>query len=109
MADLIKLLLFIGIGYFLYSNFWGNESGCAEYSSKYSCEYVKNKASYNVYYWHNVQANNPSDEKYIATVVGLSPCRNAAESYSRSVNEKWNDRSYICVLMKDGRAIEKHR
>lgn len=109
MDDVVKIILGFGIAYLVYVSFWGEESGCKEYSSQYSCEYVEEKAYYEVYYWRNVEANNPADEKYIASSYGLENCRNAAISYARSINEPWNNRSYICVLMKDGRAMEKHR
>lgn len=107
----MKLFILIIIGYFVYSNFFGNESGCERYASNYSCEYVENKALYEVWYWFNVQESDPKDERYIGTATGLSNCRNLAASHHR-VNESyrtWNSRSYICVLMKDGKRMEKHR
>ena len=106
---MLKVVVFAVIGYFVYINYFGIESGCEEYASRYSCNYVKNEASYDVYYWRNVRKDDPSDEKYIDSVIGLSACRDSAVSYARSINEEWNNRSYICVLMKDGRSMEKHR
>jgi hypothetical protein len=106
---MLKFVIFAVIAYFVYTNFFGIESGCEEYASRYSCDYVKSKASYDVYYWQNVRRGDPSDEKYIASVTGLSACRSSAVSYARSINEEWNNRSYICVLKKDGRSMEKHR
>ena len=106
---MLKVIIVVVIAYFIYSNFFGIESGCDDYASRYSCDYVKTKASYDVYYWRNVQRNNPSDENYIASVTGLSACRDSAISYAHSIKEEWNNRSYICVLMKDGRSMEKHR
>ena len=106
---MFKVIVCAAIAYFVYANFFGIESGCEEYASQYSCDYVKNKASYDVYYWRNVRNGDPSDEGYIASVTGLSACRNSAMSYARSKNEEWNYRSYICALKKDGRLMEKHR
>lgn len=106
---MLKVIIFAVIAYFVYSYFFGVESGCDEYASRYSCNYVKNEATYDVYYWRNIQRNDPSNEKYIASVTGLSACRGSAVSYARSINEEWNNRSYICVLVKDGRSMEKHR
>ena len=106
---MFKFIFFAVIAYFVYGNYFGDESGCEEYSSRYSCDYVKSKASYDVYYWQNVRSNDPSDEKLIASVTGLSDCRNSAVSYANSIDEEWNDRAYICDLKKDGRSMEKHR
>lgn len=106
---MLKVIIFAVVAYFVYANFFSIESGCEEYASRYSCDYVKNKASYDVYYWRNLKRNDPSDEKYIASVTGLSSCRSSAVSYARSINESWNERAYICVLKKDGRSMEKHR
>ena len=104
-----KVILFLFVGYFTFQYFLGEESGCDKYTSKFSCEYVENQASYDVYYWHNVENGNSNDEKFIGSVTGLSSCQNFAVNYARSVNARWNNRSYICVLKKDGRNMEKHR
>lgn len=104
-----KLILLAIIGYFGYQYLLGDESGCDKYASKFSCDYVENKASYDVYYWHSVENNNPADEKYIGSATGLNSCQNFAVNYSRSINAPWNNRSYICVLKKDGKNMEKHR
>jgi hypothetical protein len=72
---------------------------------------VEKKAQYEVWYWFNVEANNPSDERYIGITTGLSNCRDMAIFYNRT-NESfrsWSSRSYICILMKDGKRMEKHR
>ena len=107
--DLLKTAIFVGFCYFLYSTFLGEESGCDKYASKYSCSYVEKKANYDVYYWFDVSAGNAEDEKFIGSTVGLPACKSLAMSYARSHNQRWNDRSYICVLKKDGRNMEKHR
>ena len=99
------------IGYFVYTNFFGDESGCDRYASSYSCEYIEKKAEYEVWYWFNVAEGNANDERYIGTATGLSNCQSVARSYHR-MNESlrpWNSRSYICILMKDGVRMEKHR
>ena len=106
---MIKIIFFLIIGYFSYQYFLGDESGCDEYASKYSCDYVKNKASYDVYYWHNVYNGNSDDEEYIGSTIGLSACRDMAIGYSNSINDTWNNRSYICILKKVLINMEKHR
>ncbi len=107
--DLIKTAIFFTFVYFLYVTFLGEESGCNKYASKYSCSYVEQKANYDVYYWFNVSDGNPEDEKFIGSTIGLSACKNLAMRYASSNNQLWNNRSYICVLKKDGRNMEKHR
>lgn len=104
-----KLILIVIAGYFAYQYFLGEESGCEKYSSKYSCEYVENRASYDVYHRHNVENGDGNNEKFIGSSVGLSACQNFAISYANSINASWNNRSYICILKKDGRNMEKHR
>lgn len=107
--DFIKTVIFFAFLYFLYSTFIGEESGCDKYASKYSCSYVEKKANYDVYYWFNVSAGNAEDEKFIGSTVGIADCKNLAMRYASYHNQAWNDRSYICVLKKDGRNMEKHR
>lgn len=104
-----KVIIFLILGYFAYQYHLGDESGCDKYSSSFSCDYVQNKASYDVYYWRNFQEADPNDEKYIGSVIGLSACQDSAITYANSINAPWNNRSYICVLKKDGRNMEKHR
>lgn len=107
----MPLLFFALFVYVIYTNFIGEESGCDRYASKYSCDYVENKAEYEVWYWFNVADNNPQDERYIGNTKGLSNCKALAVAYHNQ-NESfrpWNSRSYICALMKDGRRMEKHR
>lgn len=106
---LLKTALLFGFIYFVYSIFLGDDSGCNKYASKYSCSYVEKKANYDVYYWFNVSAGNSEDEKFIGSTVGIADCKNLAIRYAASNNKTWNDRSYICVLKKDGRNMEKHR
>lgn len=106
---MFRIIFLLVIGYFIYQLFLGVESGCDKYASRYSCDYVENKALYDVYYWKNVSRSNPSDEIYIGSVTGLSSCEASAISFGRSIGERWNNRSYICVLKKDGRSMEKHR
>ena len=109
MTDLFKLAFWGGCAYLIYANFIGEESGCEKYASKFSCSYVEKKASYDVYYWRNVHDGNPQDERYIGSVKGLSQCQDLAVSQSRVLHERWNERSYICMLVKDGKNLEKHR
>jgi len=95
--------------YFVYTNFFGEESGCDQYASKFSCSYLLEKASYDVYYWHNLSNNDDNDEKLIGHTTGLLNCKNYAVNYASSIHEDWNDRAYICMLVKDGANLEKHR
>ncbi len=82
---------------------------CGQYASKYSCSYVIDRANYDVYYWNDVASDNPDNEKIIGTVKGLAACKNAAAEHAAAIGEDWNDRSYICALVKDGGYAEKHR
>lgn len=109
MMGAIKAVLFFALVYFVYTHWFGEESGCEKYASKYSCSYVENKANYDVYYWRNVYEGNPDDDRYIGSVVGIRECVNFAASYAARIQEPWNERSYICVLKKDGVNMEKHR
>lgn len=98
-----KLIVFCALAALLTS------CSCDEYASDYSCSYVKEKASYDVYYWRNVSEGNAEDEKLIGQVKGLVDCKNMAIGHSIQIGEEWSDRSYICVLVEDGRNMEKHR
>lgn len=105
----MKEIIFLVAAYFIYVNFFGEESGCEKYVSKFSCKYVIEKADYDVYYWKTLFNDNPDDEQLIASVKGLVECTNKAIEHSKLVNEKWNERAYICMLLKDGNNLEKHR
>ena len=105
----MKIIAVIVLTYFIYSVFWGESSGCEEYASQYSCEYVKNKASYHVYFWFRPEDDDEEDNKYIGSTIGLSSCRNMAIAYAERMHIPWNARAYICVLRKDGKNMEKHR
>ena len=102
-------IIFIVLAIFIWGKFFGEESGCEKYASKYSCSFVEEKATYDVYYWARVNEDNEKDNKLIGTITGLRNCRDAALRYSISINDKWTERSYICVLVKDGKSMEKHR
>ena len=105
----MKAIIFIIIAIFVWTNYFGEESGCEKYASKYSCDYVEKKATYEVYYWINVSDGDEKDNKFIGTTVGLLSCRDKAIGYSKSINDKWTERAYICALMKNGNRMEKHR
>lgn len=107
--NFLKALAWLAVAYFVYSNWFGEESGCEKYASKYSCSYVENKATYDVYYWRNVYEGNPEDDRFIGSVIGIRECVNLAASYAARIREPWNERAYICVLKKDGKNMEKHR
>lgn len=99
------ILVVIGIYYFFFSE----HSGCDKYASKYSCDYVQNKAAYDVYYWRRVQEANPMDERFIGSTQGIRSCRDLARSHSVLIEDEWTERSYICVLKVEGKSMEKHR
>jgi hypothetical protein len=107
---MIRNLILLAAGVWAWHTFY-DKAGCEEYASEYSCKYVIEKATYEVWYWLDVGENNPADEKYIGTAVGLSACRTLALAYygQHESFRPWNDRSYICALMDDGRRMEKHR
>ncbi len=105
----MKAILFLAIAYFIYTNFFGEESGCDKYASKFSCKYVIEKAEYDIYYWKKISENNPEDESLIGRVKGLVECKNKAIEHSIFINENWNERAYVCMLVKEGRNLEKHR
>lgn len=95
------VLLAVAVWYFFF-----RDGECKQYASKYSCEFVEKKASYEVYYW--VDLSDERTERYIGSVVGLAACEANAMRYAASINQAWNSRRYICVLNKDGQR-EKHR
>lgn len=70
----MKEIVFIVIAYVIYVNFFGEESGCEKYASKFSCNYVVNDADYDVYFWKNIFDGNENDEKLIGRVKGLVEC-----------------------------------
>ena len=105
----MKTIIFFIIAFFIWTNFFGEESGCDKYSSNYSCDYVEKKATYEVYYWINVSDGDERDNKYVGSTVGLQSCRDIAIRYSNTVKDRWSERSYVCALMKDGKRMEKHR
>jgi hypothetical protein len=106
---MIKFAAIMLIAYFCYQYIFGDETGCKEYASRYSCDYVINRASYDIYYWKNLYKNDPADNVYIGSVTGIVACRDSAIYFARAIKETWNSRAYICVLKKDGKSMEKHR
>jgi hypothetical protein len=105
----MRMVLIVGTVIGVYYFFFSDESGCSKYASNFSCTYVVEKATYDVYYWKNVRYGDPSEETYIGTVTGLINCKNRAVDYAQRIGEQWWDRSYVCMLKKDGRNLEKHR
>lgn len=99
-----------------------SEQSCYKYASQFSCDFIINKATYQVYYWKDVNNNNNNDEKWVGTATGIRACRDTAvyahrqemsrrKNYNSNWSESdnnWSERSYICVLEKEGRT-EKHR
>lgn len=82
---------------------------CEEYASEYSCDYVIKEATYDVYYWHNLEDDNEADNEFIGSSIGLEACKNLAMNHAYAIKEEWNDRAYVCGLIEDGNLMEKHR
>lgn len=83
--------------------------GCEKYASSHSCSYVENQADYEVWYWRNVERDNEADNKPIGHATGITQCEDNARAYAASLNEPFKYQAYLCVLMKDGKRMEKHR
>lgn len=83
--------------------------GCSRYASKYSCYYVEKDAEYEVWYWRNLDRDNEDDNKVIGRAIGLQMCEVNARAFAAAIGETFNYRAHICVLMKDGIRMEKHR
>jgi hypothetical protein len=108
-GEIMKEVL-IGIALILfYYYFIGDESGCDKYASRYSCSYVVEKADYAVFYWKYLPNDNAENEIFLGNTKGLQSCRNLAATFAAQIEESWNERAYICVLVKDGNYMEKHR
>lgn len=103
-----KTVFLIVVVSLLYMTFVTDEK-CEKYSSKFSCNYVEKEANYEVYYWINVFGGDELNNKLIGSTIGLQSCRDIAVRYSNLVKDQWSDRAYVCMLMKDGRGVEKHR
>jgi hypothetical protein len=120
----MKNFLIIGtiVGIFFYNTSSGTASSNTEkglcekggvYSKQFNCDYVYNKATYDVYYWRYL--NSDKSERQVGTTVGLSACRDTAIYAHRDANRQmnqdleWSERMYVCMLTKDGRNLEKHR
>lgn len=97
-------LLFLGGAYWAFSG-----GGCDKYASDYSCSYVEKKANYEVWYWRNLENGDDNDNLYIGEAKGIKMCEANARAFAAAIGEPWNYRAYICVLMDDGRRMEKHR
>lgn len=82
---------------------------CSKYASDYSCSYVENKAEYEVWYWRNLQDDNEADEKLVGRAIGLAMCENNARAFAASIGEEFDYQAYVCVLLEEGRRMEKHR
>ena len=83
--------------------------GCAKYSSEYNCSYLEDRAEYEVWYWRRVEDDNEENNKPIGSAVGLRMCEGNARTHAALIGEEFNYRAYICILMKDGQRMEKHR
>lgn len=103
-SGLLWLIVIVAAAWWLWQG-----RDCTEYASDFSCSYIEDKAEYEVWYWRNLDSDNPADEKYIGNAVGIKMCEANARAYAQTIGEPWNYRAYICVLIKDGRRLEKHR
>lgn len=83
--------------------------GCSKYASDYSCGYVEDDAEYEVWYWRNLDNDDEADNLLIGRAVGLRMCEGNARAFASAIDEAFDYRAYICVLMEDGRRMEKHR
>jgi len=84
--------------------------GCSKYASDYSCGYVESRADYEVWYWRHLENDDENDDTMIGHATGLQQCEENARAFATAIGEEpFNDRAYICVLMIDGRRMEKHR
>jgi hypothetical protein len=111
MIVLKKLLLVLLIPLVLNGCDLADVGGCAEYASKHSCDYVKNKATYNVLFYFPARSSD-SKEYYVGTSKGLEQCNDQARSYAfKKGNGNTNyDWGYICCMQtKDSSCEEKHR
>jgi len=96
---------------------------CEKYASQFGCEYVEKQAEYKVFYWKDVEKGNEQDNRWIGKSIGLSQCREIAINFHKAEmgfrkenwknwsdsSDNWSERSYICMLTKDGKDLEKHR
>jgi hypothetical protein len=83
--------------------------GCSKYASEYSCSYVENRAEYEVWYWRNLDDDDEKDNILIGRAIGLRMCEENARAFATAIGETFNYQAYICILMKDGDRMEKHR
>lgn len=97
------------------------KTGCQDYASDFSCDYIENKATYDVYYWKNLDSDADSNEVYIGQVVGLDNARNLAINYHEKLQQSlkkrhpdhvmvpWSDRMYIGMMLGPNGERQKHR
>ncbi len=83
--------------------------GCSKYASDYSCGFVEDRAEYEVWYWRNLDQDDESDNTFIGRAIGLEMCEANARAFAAAIGENFNHRAYICILMDDGKRMEKHR
>ena len=89
--NLVLLPLLVTLGFVIYHLFIDDETGCDTYASKYSCKYIVEEATYDVYYWANVSNGNPDDDKLVGTVKGLPACLAHATEYNKPRIHKGTD------------------
>ena len=112
-----------------------DEAGCPEYVSKFSCDYVENKAPFDVLLWvptyiakalgiHGFNTGEGYIEANVGGVIGVRSVKQKAISKYRQIvsmaDQKfdnwdqskypWSDRLYIGMLKgPNGENLEKHR
>ena len=115
--------------------FFGSSKGCEKYASKFPCDYVENKAPYDVYLWipkwlanalriSGVDTGQDYVEEFVGQTTGLKSVRNMAIRRHQQITNmaeqnlrgwsqdryRWSDRLYIGILKgKNGERLEKHR
>jgi hypothetical protein len=75
---------------------------CDKYYSDYSCKYLDEQASYDVYYYKNIGTDSEQQVRLGIARTGLISCLNIAVNYAIRINEKWNGISYTCVMVGQG-------
>ncbi|MBK6296584.1 MAG: hypothetical protein IPF48_00460 [Sphingomonadales bacterium] len=83
--------------------------GCSKNASNYSCGYVEERAEYEVWYWRHLERDEENDETFIGRAIGLEMCETNARAFASAIGEIFNYRAYICILMENGKRMEKHR
>jgi hypothetical protein len=113
---------------------FSDTDGCEKYASKFSCDYVENKAQFDVYLWipkwiaealkiQGYDTDQDFIEVLVDRTVGLKSVRDSAIQKYRQILDlassklrgwddsrwPWKERGYIGMLKGPGGEREKHR